>query len=41
MRTGNWEAKDLRYLLPALLPEKLYLALIGLAERNKAGDGTA
>jgi glycosyltransferase involved in cell wall biosynthesis len=35
LRTGVWKTKDLRYLLPALLPEKLYLALIGLAERSK------
>jgi len=32
LRTGYWQSKDLRYLLPALLPERLYLALIGLAE---------
>ncbi|MEA2080250.1 MAG: hypothetical protein U9P00_10415, partial [Pseudomonadota bacterium] len=38
LRTGSWGAKDLRYLLPALLPERLYLALIGLAERGKAQD---
>jgi len=35
LRTGSWRPKDLRYLLPALLPERLYLALIGLAERRK------
>ena len=35
LRTGSWRAKDLRYLLPALLPERLYLALTGLAERGK------
>ena len=39
LRTGGWQSKDLRYLLPALLPEKLYVALIGLAERNKAQHG--
>jgi glycosyltransferase involved in cell wall biosynthesis len=38
LRTGKWGAKDLRYLLPALLPERLYLALIGLAERDKTRD---
>jgi glycosyltransferase involved in cell wall biosynthesis len=38
LRTGSWGAKDLRYLLPALLPERLYLALIGLAERSKTRD---
>ncbi len=32
LRTGYWKLKDLRYLLPALLPERLYLVLIGLAE---------
>jgi glycosyltransferase involved in cell wall biosynthesis len=32
LRTGYWKLKDLRYLLPALLPERLYLALIRLAE---------
>jgi glycosyltransferase involved in cell wall biosynthesis len=35
LRTGGWKSKDLRYLLPALLPEKLYLALIALAEHSK------
>ncbi len=39
LRTGGWQSKDLRYLLPALLPEKLYLALIGLAERSKTQHG--
>ncbi len=38
LRTGSWGAKDLRYLLPALLPERLYLALIGLAEHSKDQD---
>jgi len=41
LRTGSWSVKDLRYLLPALLPERLYLMLIGLAESNKAGDKQA
>jgi glycosyltransferase involved in cell wall biosynthesis len=31
LRAGAWGVKDLRYLLPALLPEKLYTRLIGLA----------
>lgn len=35
LRAGGWGLKDLRYLLPALLPERLYLTLIGLAEKNK------
>ena len=38
LRTGSWGVKDLRYLLPALLPERLYLALISLAESSKAQD---
>ena len=38
LRTGSWRAKDLRYLLPALLPERLYLALIGMAEHSKTQD---
>lgn len=33
---GGWGVKDLRYLLPALLPERLYLALIGLADNTGA-----
>jgi hypothetical protein len=32
--TGYWKLSDLRYLLPALLPEKLYLSLLGLASRR-------
>lgn len=35
LRAGGWRLKDLRYLLPALLPERLYMTLIGLAERGK------
>ena len=38
LRTGNWGAKDLRYLLPALLPERLYLALIGVADHSETKD---
>ena len=38
LRAGSWEVKDLRYLLPALLPERFYVMLIGLAERSKAQD---
>ena len=29
IKTGYWGFKDLKYLLPSLLPEKLYLTLIG------------
>ncbi|MBP7614615.1 MAG: glycosyltransferase [Steroidobacteraceae bacterium] len=28
LRNGGWKARELRYLLPALLPEKLYVQLI-------------
>lgn len=35
LRTGAWSVKDLRYLLPALLPEGLYLKMIGLAEKTR------
>lgn len=38
LRTGSWGARDLRYLLPALLPEKVYLALISLAGGDKTRD---
>jgi hypothetical protein len=38
LRAGGWRLKDLRYLLPALLPERLYMTLIGLAERGKTWD---
>ena len=36
LRTGGWKLKDLRYLLPALLPEGPYQSLIALAERRDA-----
>jgi glycosyltransferase involved in cell wall biosynthesis len=32
---GGWQAKDLKFLLPALLPENLYLALIRHADRRR------
>lgn len=36
IRAGGWKLKDLKYLLPALLPEGLYLRLIGRADgRNR------
>lgn len=38
LRTGNWGARDLRYLLPALLPERLYLALIGAADHSDSKE---
>ena len=38
LRTGSWGVKDLRYLLPALLPERLYLALIGAADHSDSKD---
>ncbi len=34
LRTGTWKVKDLRYLLPALLPEGPYLRLISGADRR-------
>lgn len=34
LRHGGWKPKDLKYLLPALLPEPLYRSLIGGADRN-------
>lgn len=34
LRTGYWTAKDLRYLLPALLPEGAYKRLIALTDRG-------
>jgi len=38
-RTGSWGLKDLKYLVLALLPERLYLALIGRSDR-RAGEPT-
>jgi len=32
LRAGGWRLKDLKYLLPALLPEASYLSLIGRAD---------
>ena len=34
LRAGGWGVKDLRYLLPALLPESLYQALISTADKQ-------
>lgn len=33
LRTGYWSPRDLKYLLPALLPEKAFQRLVGLSER--------
>jgi glycosyltransferase involved in cell wall biosynthesis len=33
LKTGSWSMRDLRYLLPALLPLGLYQRLIGAADR--------
>jgi hypothetical protein len=35
LRTGYWTLKDLRYVLPALLPEGAYKRLIALADRGQ------
>jgi glycosyltransferase involved in cell wall biosynthesis len=35
LRTGYWTLKDVRYLLPALLPEGAYKRLISLADRGQ------
>jgi glycosyltransferase involved in cell wall biosynthesis len=35
LRTGYWTVKDVRYLLPALLPEGAYKRLITLADRGQ------
>ena len=37
LQAGGWKLKDLKYLLPALLPEGPYQSLIALAERRDAG----
>lgn len=34
LRAGGWGVKDLRYLLPALLPERIYQALISTADKQ-------
>lgn len=35
LRAGGWGLKDMKYLLPALLPEKLYQSLIGKSDHRK------
>jgi glycosyltransferase involved in cell wall biosynthesis len=37
--TGHWKVTDLRYLLPALLPERVYRALISAADKQKMVAG--
>jgi glycosyltransferase involved in cell wall biosynthesis len=37
LQAGGWKVKDLKYLLPALLPEGPYQSLIALAERQDGG----
>jgi glycosyltransferase involved in cell wall biosynthesis len=37
LRTGRWTLRDLRYLVPALLPERPYLRLISHSDRRDAG----
>ena len=36
LRAGGWRAHDLKYLLPALLPEGVYRRLVGGADRARA-----
>jgi len=36
LRSGGWSLRDLKYLLPALLPLSLYLLLIGVLDRQKS-----
>lgn len=33
LKSGHWKVKDLKYLLPALLPEKIYRSLIRHADK--------
>jgi len=35
--TRAWGFKDLRYIIPALLPERLFLGLVTLVDRNREG----
>lgn len=35
LMAGGWGAKDLKYLLPALLPEKFYTSFVDMADRGK------
>jgi len=38
LRTGGWGLKDLKYLLPALLPEGTYRSLVARVERRGTGS---
>lgn len=38
LRSGGWAIKDLRYLLPALLPESLYHTLINTVDKGPFSD---
>jgi glycosyltransferase involved in cell wall biosynthesis len=35
LRTGYWRARDLKYLVPSILPGRLYRGLIALSDRNR------
>lgn len=35
LKTTSWTAKDLKFLLPALLPQKLYTRMIEIADRRR------
>jgi len=37
--TRAWRFKDLRYLIPALLPERLFVGLVGLADGQREYRG--
>jgi len=36
-KTGSWSARDLKYLLPALLSDKLYCTLLGHIDASRGG----
>ena len=38
IKAGGWKFKDLKYLLPSLLPESLYLSLIQRADKRESQD---
>ncbi len=38
-RSSGWKTGDLRYMLPALLPEALFARLVGLSDRNREATG--
>ena len=37
LQAGGWKLRDLKYLLPALLPESLYVLLIARSDQQSAG----